>query len=289
MSYYFSFIFSLFFLFFSLFSGQTLAQTAKQGILLVTFGSSYQQAEKAYELIDQKVKKAFPRTPVYWAYTSKKIRNKLAKEGKQIDSPPLALAKMLEQGFSEVVVQSLHVIPGEEFDYLKQIVNRFAHLPKGFKKISLGKPLLYSSKDVKEVVKKLYPVLPKLNKEEAFLFMGHGTEHPADVYYAGLNYWLQNKDKRLFLATVEGSIELEDILPDLRKNKIKRIYLMPFMSVAGDHAHNDLAGKEEDSWASTLTKLGFECVPYLKGLGEIESVVDIWVKHLQQAYKELDN
>lgn len=284
-----SIFFSVFLFLFSFFPGMSKAHSTNTGILLVTFGSSYPQAQNTYKFIESKVKAAFPNTPVYLAYTSKKIRHKLAKQGIKVDSPELALAKMLDQGFTQVVVQSLHIIPGEEFNYLKQVVKNFANLPKGFKKIVLGKPLLYSTEDLKKVVDALYPYLPNLKKQEALLFMGHGTEHAADVYYSALNYWLAKKNKNLFLATVEGTLSLDSLLPQLIQKQVKKVYLMPFMSVVGDHANNDLAGKEKDSWANLLKKHHIEPKPYLKGLGEMEKVVAIWIKHLKEAYKELEN
>lgn len=284
-----SIFFSLFLFLFSFFSDMGIAHSTDTGILLVTFGSSYPQAQNTYKFIESKVKATFPNRPVYLAYTSKKIRHKLAKQGIRIDSPELALAKMLNQGFTKVVVQSLHIIPGEEFNYLEQVVKSFASLPKGFKKIVLGKPLLYSTEDLSEVVNALYPNLPKLKKQEALLFMGHGTEQAADVYYSALNYWLAKKNKNIFLATVEGTLSLDSILPQLRQKQIKKVYLMPFMSVVGDHANNDLAGEGKDSWASILKKYHIESKPYLKGLGDMESVVAIWLKHLKEAYEELEN
>ena len=111
--------------------------------------------------------------------------------------------------------------------------------------------------------------------------MGHGTPHPSNAFYAALMFNLQLKDKNIFVGTVEGSPEVDDIEKMLKQNKIEKAYLIPFMSVAGDHARNDMAGEEDDSWKSILTKAGIKCEPVLKGTAEYDNMVAIWVEHLQ--------
>ena len=120
------------------------------------------------------------------------------------------------------------------------------------------------------------------------VLMGHGTHHPADVYYAALNYHLQKMDPNIFVGTVEGWPEIDEIKADLKKRKIKKVYLMPFMSVAGDHARNDMGGPEEDSWKSILEREGVKCVVALKGTAEYPEFVDIWVDHLRTAFGHLE-
>jgi len=110
--------------------------------------------------------------------------------------------------------------------------------------------------------------------------MGHGTHHPSNAFYAALMFQLQLRDPTILVGTVEGYPDLDLIQELLRKKKIKKLYLMPFMSVAGDHAKNDMAGDEDDSWKSILTKAGFECVPVLKGTAEYDEFADIWVDHV---------
>ena len=119
------------------------------------------------------------------------------------------------------------------------------------------------------------------NKKDAVLLMGHGTPHPSNAFYAALMYHFQQKDPNIFVGTVEGFPEIDDIKAMLIKKKIKKVYLMPFMSVAGDHARNDMAGDEEDSWKSVLTAAGIECVPILKGTAEYDEIIAIWVDHLK--------
>jgi len=253
----------------------------KVGILLVAFGSSKQSAQVSFENIDKKVTAAYPNIPVRWAYTSHIIRKKLAKQGKLLNSPEVALAKMQDEGFTHVAVQSLHTIGGAEFHDLRRTVSAFKMMG-GFEKIILGYPLLATQKDMERAVDAILENVPKeRKKDEAVVLMGHGTHHPSNAFYAALMFQVQLKDPNIFIGTVEGYPEV-DLIKELMLIKgIKKAYLMPFMSVAGDHAKNDMAGDEDDSWKSILTKAGYECVPVLKGTAEFDNFVQIWVDHLE--------
>ena len=127
------------------------SQPEKTGILLVAFGSSEKSAWVSFETIEKAVKAAYPDIPVRWAYTSHIIRKKLAKQGKLIDSPATALAKMMDDNFTHVVVQSLHTIQGEEYNDLIRTVDSFKGMRK-FRRIAVGAPLLSTQKDMKQAV-----------------------------------------------------------------------------------------------------------------------------------------
>ena len=259
----------------------------KVGILLVAFGSSEASAQVSFENIDKKTKAAFPHIPVRWAFTSYIIREKLAKQGKQLDSPEVALAKMMDEGFTHVAVQSLHTIGGEEYHDLRRTVGAFKVMG-GFQRIILGYPLLASQEDMQRSVTAILETIPKdRQKDHAVVLMGHGTHHPSNAFYAALMFQLQLKDPNIFVGTVEGYPEVDLIKELLLQKNIKKAYLMPFMSVAGDHARNDLAGDEADSWSSVLTKAGIESVTVLKGTAEYENMVDIWVDHLRAVLDRL--
>jgi sirohydrochlorin cobaltochelatase len=261
----------------------------KKGILLVAFGSTIPEAHVSFDNIEQSVKKGLPGVPVYWSYTSRIIIKKMAKEGKQLATPTEGLAKMMRENFTHVVVQSLHTIPGAEFHGMLKNVHKFAGMDKGIKKVLVGYPLMATSEDVQRVAEAIIQVIPKeRKKKEGVVLMGHGTHHPANVYYAALAYHLQKLDPNVFVGTVEGWPEIDDIKADLKKRRIKRVYLMPFMSVAGDHARNDMAGPAADSWKSILEKEGINCVVVLKGTAEFQEFVDIWVDHLRSAFSHFD-
>lgn len=253
----------------------------KKGILLVAFGTSVPEAQKVFVNIEKSVKAAYPGIPIRWAYTSSMIRKKLAKEGQHLNSPEVALAKMMEEEFTHVAVQSLHTIAGEEFHDLRRSAHAFADMAGGFQRILVGYPLLGTEEDLNRVVDAIMKNIPKERKEEeAVVLMGHGTPHPSNAFYAAMMFYFQQKDPNIFMGTVEGSPGIDDIKAMLVKKKIKKAYLLPFLSVAGDHAINDMAGDEEDTWKSILTKAGIHCVPVLKGTAEYKEIVDIWVDHL---------
>ena len=252
----------------------------KVGILLVAFGSSEASAQVSFENIEKKVKAAYTGIPVRWAYTSTIIRKKLAKQGKLLDSPEVALAKMQDEGFTHVAVQSLHTIGGDEYHDLRRTVGAFKIIGT-IERIILGYPLLATQEDMQRTVKAIVSTIPKERKKgDAVVLMGHGTHHPSNAFYAALMFQLQLEDPNIFVGTVEGYPEVDLIKELLLKNNIKKAYLIPFMSVAGDHAKNDMAGDEDDSWKSILTKAGIQCVPVLKGTAEFGVFVDIWVDHL---------
>jgi len=258
----------------------------KKGILLVAFGTTVPEAQISFENIERSVKKTFPGVPVRWGYTSRTIIRKMAEKGKHLATPEEALSSMMRENFTHVAVQSLHVIPGAEFHGLVKNVQRFAGMSKGLKKVIVGDPLMTTSEDVHRVAENFFRIIPpERGKTDAVVFMGHGTHHPANVYYAALNYHVQKLDPNVFVGTVEGWPEIDGITSDLKNNRIKKAYLMPFMTVAGDHARNDMAGPSADSWKSMLEKEGINCVVVLKGTAEFQEFVDIWVDHLRAAFE----
>jgi len=257
----------------------------KKAILLVTFGSTIPEAQVSFENIDRSVKKAFPGVDIYWAYTSRTIIAKMAKEGKSLATPAETLARMMREKFTHVAVQSLHVIPGAEFHGLTQNVRRYEGMSKGIEQVLIGRPLLATSEDLQRVAEAMLKIIPpERENNEAVVFMGHGTYHPANVYYAALNYHVQKLDPNIFVGAVEGWPEIDDVKEDLKKGGLKKAYLIPLMSVAGDHVRNDMVGPEEKSWKSILEKEGITCEPVLKGLAEHQEFVDIWVDHLRTAF-----
>ena len=269
-------------------SGHGDKKKEKKGILLVSFGTSVPEAQKVYDNIDAAAKERFKGLEVRWAYTAKMIRRKLAKEGKITLSPSQALAQMAEDGFTHVAIQSLHIIPGQEFHNMRDTVMRFQGMPKGIQKIAVGWPLLATSEDMHRAAEAVLKNIPQeRKKDEAVVLMGHGTHHPGNVYYPAMSYLFRKMDPKVMVGTVEGFPEIGDVQKDLAAAKIKKVWLMPFMSVAGDHAQNDMAGGEDDSWKSILTKAGFECRTVLKGLAAYPQVVEIWLDHLDTAVKHI--
>lgn len=263
---------------------------AQRGILLVTFGSSYPEAQVAFERVDAMAKERWPDTPIYWAYTSDFIRKKLLKRGEVHDAPLAAMAKMRDAGIDEIAVQSLHVIAGVEYEEVVSAVNAFQSTNLAFDRVTIGRPLLASAEDLYAVADLILAEAATARADdEALVLMGHGSgEHPADLTYLAAASVFHKRDATAFLGTVEGHPTFDDLLADLNATGVKRAALMPFMSVAGDHARNDLAGEEPDSWKSQLEAAGIECSVILRGMGEMPALVNQWLAHLDLALTELD-
>lgn len=264
-------------------------RSEKKAILLAAFGTTVSEALKALDQVEGRVKEAFPGVEVRWGYTSSIVRNKLAKQGKVLDSPETALSKLMDEGFTHVAVLSLHTIPGEEFHGLSGNVRLFGQMEGGFDKILVAWPLLSSHEDMVRVAQAMMKHIPAGRKpQDAVLLMGHGSaNHPSDAIYLAMNQVLRDLDPNVHVATVEGYPTLEDVLPKLEEKKVKKVYLMPFMAVAGDHARNDMAGDEPDSWKSILAKKGYTCEVVLKGTVEYPEIVDVWLDHLRIALAHL--
>lgn len=255
----------------------------KKGILVVSFGTSYLDALKScIESSENKIKDSYKDYEVRRSFTSGIIIKKLKERDKmEIDTPEAALDKMKKEGFTEVIVQPLHIMPGEEYDEVKAVVDKYI-ANKSFEKIVLGRPTLYRTEDYKKAIEALKGQIPKLNKDQAVVFMGHGTPHFADASYSKLQMMIQDERmENVFVGTVEGYPSLDNIIPKLKSKGIKEVTLMPFMLVAGDHANNDMAGEEKDSWKSILKGEGFTVNTYLKGLGENKGFQDIYVEHVK--------
>lgn len=258
-------------------------------ILLVTFGTSVPSAQTAFAHIEQQVRKAYPKNEVRWAYTSEMIRKKLAKEGKVLDSPEIALAKLMDEGYKQVVMQSLHMIPGAEFHEMYKNGKLFGQMSGGFDRVMVASPLLSSNEAMEKTLQAVAgAIVPKERKaDEAVVLMGHGTHHPSDAIYSAMMYKAQKMDANMYVATVEGSPSFDEVKEALAKKGVKKAYLIPLMTVAGDHAMNDMAGDEPDSWKSQLTKAGIASVPVLKGLAEFNPIVDLWLDNLKIAMKHV--
>lgn len=262
----------------------------KEGVLLVAFGTSVPEALPSFKAVDASFKAAFPDTPVVWSYTSQIIRKKLAEQGKPVGGISDGLAALAKAGVKVARVQSLHVMPGEEFTELERaVLLDIQKHPGRFEAVYLGRPLLESHKDALSVAKAVLADMGgKRRKDEAVVLMGHGQAHGrADLVFEGTRATFRESDPLVFMATVEGARGIDDLPAELKAHKVRKVWLQPLMVVAGDHARNDLAGDGEDSWASKLRAAGFKVETNLRGLGEVPGVRDIFVDHARQNVDDL--
>lgn len=254
----------------------------KKAILVVSFGTSYEDTRKiTLDAIEEKIKKEFNQYEVRKAYTSNMIRKILEKRDNiHIDSTEDALNRLYKDGYKEIIIIPLHVIPGIEYDKIIEVVKRFSN-KNLFSKLILGKPILYKTDDYEVVIDALKNEFLKFKDNKALILMGHGTEHPSTACYALLDYMLKNNGyKNIYVATVEGMPTLDNVIERLKKEDVKEVTLKPFMVVSGDHAKNDMAGNEEDSWNTILRKYGFKVNIDMSALGENENIRNIYINNV---------
>lgn len=249
----------------------------KKALLCVSFGTSYPETlDKTIGAIERTLGEAFADYEVRRAFTSSMIIRKIARrDGIQIDDVPAAMQKLADEGFREVLVQPTHFMPGYEYDKAAAAVRPFAGK---FEKLSLGKPLVWDMADREALAE----ILAELSKAEdtATVWMGHGTEHDANAVYTELQKLVP---AACVVGTVEAAPTLEDVLARVKATGLRRVVLRPMMMVAGDHATNDMAGDEEDSWKSVFTREGFEVTCIQEGLGEVPAIRSRFVSHAMKA------
>ena len=260
----------------------------RRALVLVTFGTSEPGEREVLARFEADARQRFPETPVRWAYTSRRIRQRAADQGIWLDSPQMALSRLAEEGFAEAAVQSLHVIPGFEFHDLARTCSAFSDVAKALARITVGRPLLDSDRDFLRVAEALTAAAPPGRlPDEAVVLVGHGTKHPANAAYAALAWHCQRRDQLFLVGTIDHLPDPDMVASDLAARGVKRAHLVPFMSVAGAHARQDMAGPDPASWQSRLTAAGFEIAPWLRGLAENESLRRIWLDHLAEAAARL--
>ena len=253
----------------------------RKGIIVVSFGTTYEKTRKlCIESIENRIREEYKNFLVLRAFTSQMVINKLKKRDNYlVDNPKEALKKMKDNNIDNIYIQSLHIIPGHEYEKLLEQAHEFS---KGNDNINIqiGKPLLFDNSDYSNAVEKLDFV--KAKDGEAMIFMGHGTDHSADKSYQRLENKFKEKGyKNVFIGTVEGKKTIDDIIPILKEKNVKKVRLMPFMLVAGDHAINDMSS-EEGSWKTKLLSEDIDVEVILKGLGEVKGIQDIYMNHLNR-------
>lgn len=255
----------------------------KKAILVVSFGTSHNDTrEKTIDQIEQDINNCYPEYRVYRAYTSKMIIKILIhRDNIHVFTVSEAMVQMKLDGMEEIIVQPTHVLNGIENDnMIADVINH----KDDFKTIKFGTPLLHSTDDYMRVVETLAKELPVNEKNQALIFMGHGTEHYTNTSYTALDYMFKARGyDNVYVATVEAYPEITDIMKQLKGKKYNKVLVTPFMIVSGEHAKNDMAGEEENSWKFQLEKEGFDVSCILKGLGEYKEIRSIFIDHIKMA------
>ena len=269
-------------------SAETGAKNSDQAILVVSFGTSYNDSrDKTIGAIETAAAEAFPEYEVRRAFTSQIIIDKLKeRDNLEIDNVTEALDRAVADGIKTLIVQPTHLMNGYEYTDLKEELETYRDK---FEKIALGEPLLTSEEDFRAVAETITSETSSYDDgKTAICFMGHGTEADSNQVYTKMQQTLAAMGKdAYYIGTVEAEPTLEDVMAAMKDKGYSRVVLEPLMVVAGDHANNDMAGDEEDSWKSQLQASGYEVECVLKGLGEFEGIQDIYTDHIRAAVDSL--
>jgi sirohydrochlorin cobaltochelatase len=260
----------------------------KPVVLVVSFGTSFNDSrEQTIGAIEKAIAAAYPGFEQRRAFTSQIIIDRVnQRDGEKIDNLADAMERLRKDGVREVAVQPTHVMNGFEYDEMREAIRPFE---KDFARISYGLPLLASDADYEEVADIITAETKQYDDgETALVFMGHGTEHEANSAYARLDRILKDRGlPNYIIGTVEAEPSLDDVIVQLDALWKKKVVLLPFMIVAGDHANNDMAGDEEDSWKSILQAKGYTVQPVLRGLGQYPGIQAMFVRHAGEAISGL--
>lgn len=279
-------------------------------LLVVSFGTSYNDSRvEDIKSIEDALAEAYPDWSVRRAFTAQIIINHVqARDGEIIDNMQQALDRAVENGVKNLVVQPTHLMHGAEYDEMAEVLDEYSDK---FESVAIAEPMLGEvgddaaviNEDKEAVAKAVVDAAVKeagfdsmdaaAEDGTAFVFLGHGTSHTAKVSYSQMQTQMEELGyKNAFIGTVEGEPEdtaCEAVIDKVKEAGYKKVVLRPLMVVAGDHANNDMAGAEEDSWKSMMEASGaFDSVDaQIAGLGGIEAVQELYVAHTKAAIDSL--
>ena len=280
-------------------------------ILVVSFGTSFNDSRAAdIKGIEDAIQAAYPDWSVRRAFTAQIIINHVqARDGEKIDNMEQALERAVANGVKDLVVQPTHLMHGAEYDEMMEMVDSYRDK---FESVAIAEPLLGEvgsdatviNADKEAVAKAItaeavktagFDSLDAAAKDgTAFVFMGHGTSHTAKVSYSQMQSQMNALGyKNVFIGTVEGEPEetaCENVIEAVKAAGYTKVVLRPLMVVAGDHANNDMAGDDEDSWKSQFEASGeFDSVDcQIAGLGEVADIQQLYVAHTKAAVDSLN-
>ena len=279
-------------------------------LLVVSFGTSYNDSRvEDIKGIEDALQEAYPDWAVRRAFTAQIIINHVqARDGEVIDNMQQALDRAVENGVKNLVVQPTHLMHGAEYDEMAEVLEQYQDK---FESVAIAEPMLGEVGDDATVINEDKAAVAQAVADAAvqeagfdsmeaaaedgtaFVFLGHGTSHTAKVSYSQMQTQMEELGfKNAFIGTVEGEPEdtaCEAVIEKVKEAGYKKVILRPLMVVAGDHANNDMAGSEEDSWKSMFEAYGsFDSVDaQIAGLGRIDAVKQLYVDHTKAAIDSL--
>lgn len=258
-------------------------------LLVLSFGTSFNDSRRlTIGAIEDQLEKSFPDYSVRRGFTANIVIDHVAKrDGEKIDDINESLKRAVDNGVKNLVVQPTHLMNGLEYEELKGDIAQYSD---AFDKIAIGQPLLSSDDDFSRVENAIVDWTKDYDDgETAIVFMGHGTSADSNGVYQKMQDLLtKDGHTNYFVGTVEATPSLDDVMAAVKKGNYKRVVLEPLMVVAGDHANNDMAGDDKDSWKSQFEAAGYQVECLLRGLGENETIRQIYVEHAQAAIDSLN-
>lgn len=279
-------------------------------LLVVSFGTSYNDSRSEdIKGIEDALQEAYPDWSVRRAFTAQIIINHIqSRDGEVIDNMQQALDRAVENGVKNLVVQPTHLMHGAEYDEMLEVLEEYQNK---FESAAVAEPMLGEVGDDAAVINEDKAAVAQAAADAAvkeagyenmdaaaedgtaFVFLGHGTSHTAKVSYSQMQTQMDELGyTNAFIGTVEGEPEetaCEAVIDAVKEAGYKKVVLRPLMVVAGDHANNDMAGSEEDSWKSMFEESGnFDSVEtQISGLGRIDAIQELFVEHTQAAIDSL--
>lgn len=251
-------------------------------IIIAAFGTT-SQALATYQNIDQHMRSHFTGHPVSWAYSSKVVNRRLQESGKGVYNHPLEAVQIIQElGYRHAVIQSLHLLPGQEFHQLARAC-REAAIP-----CHIGMPLLTSPQDYRAITDCLAPLIVT-RPDKAILLIGHGTNHPIWVAYHALETIFRRRfGNRIFVGVVEKNPDSEKVPEEIAAAGFRQVCMIPLLLVAGMHYARDVIGAGENSWYVRLQRQGLEVESLAQGLGLQPGFCEIVIEHINEALLRAD-
>ena len=253
-------------------------------LLVVSFGTSFNDSRRlTIGGIESAIAEAVDDYSVRRAFTAQIIIDHVEKrDGVHIDNLTEALDRAVANGVKTLVVQPTHLMHGFEYD---DVQAELAERAEDFDAVVLGEPLLTSDEDFDRVADIMIDLLKDYDDgQTALVYMGHGTEHESNAIYARMQEVLDAKGAdNYYIGTVEAEPSLEDVLAAIDGKGYSRVVLRDMMVVCGDHANNDMAGDDGESWKSAFTAAGYDVECVLEGLGQVPAIQQIYVEHAEAA------
>ena len=248
-------------------------------IILTAFGTTT-RARQSYQFLESRIALRFPDCHIHWAFSSPTVRRRSESATAPLESLMEIVARLGNGG--KIVVQSLHLLPGHEFDRIAAEIEALTE------PIALGMPLLKEASDFDRVAHALNDLI-RASEDKAVLILGHGTDHPCKVSYSRLAEILRDQiGPRVFLTTIEKPADPPElIIKRIRQAGYRKVFCIPFLLVAGMHFFKDINGEHESSWRNLLHEQEIEIDLHDRGLAYLPGIDQLFCDHIDAAFASL--